>query len=117
MLNIGGCFEQICHKKNYIRIFQRNVDKIHHVFLELVLRFEHTWSIREYDLIVRSVGQSDYSMSGSLSFGSNDGDSFPHQNIHEGRFAHIGFPDDIDESSLMRFLRHFTKFFTKVLDF
>ena len=48
-------------------------------------------------------------VAGGLCLGGNDAEAFAHQDIHQRRFAHVGFAYDAYKASFMIDLFHFDK--------
>ena len=101
---LQGLLANLDHIEQDIRIFHGTPHKIHHGFLQRIGGLDDSWGIRNHDLKVVSIQKPQNPVTRRLRLGSDDGQAFAHQGIHQGRFAHIGVSDNVDKT---RFMRHF----------
>jgi GTP-binding protein Era len=78
-----------------------DADVLLYRLLKLIVRLQYSRSIREDNLHILRIKNTHNTMASCLSLESRDGDTFPHQQVHQSRFSDIRITYNIHKSGFV----------------
>ena len=101
VLILVGFLHHVGYVEQHVGILQGRLREGQHFLLQLVVGLEYARCVGEYDLCLFAVDDAHDAVARGLCLEGGDGDALAHEEVHEGRLAHVGVAYDVDKSGFV----------------